>query len=298
MKLALLAILACLARAAVPCVIVDRSSVTAGDLSATISGFQEIAANRHLVWAPAPGLTRWLSATELRAIAAREGLTIQVGGGVCLQRQTVVFTEQQVVGALRERLPPLSEIRVVDYCRLPMMSGQLRFEARPAMLSTGENRWLHWKGMVIGDDRRSAPFWASVEVQIKRRVVRAARLIPAKTILSKEDLTEEVEQSSVVDFDPPPDLASLLGKECIRQIDARKVINRSWLRTPPLINRGQIVRVTVESGQARLGLDARALNSGNMGDTLLFMNGEGGRKFRAKVTGPGMAMVPMEVQSK
>ena|SRR5450759_3203010 len=120
MKLALSIILVCAVKADVGCLLVDQSSVTAGELAAAIPEFRAIAANRHLVWAPAPGLTRWLRAVELHQMAAREGVTVAAGLSVCLQRRTIVFSEEQVLSALRERLPTGSEIRIVDYCRLPM----------------------------------------------------------------------------------------------------------------------------------------------------------------------------------
>ena len=151
-------------------------------------------------------LTRGLRAAELCQIAVR-GVTVAAGVSVCLQRRTIVFSEEQVLGAVRAQLPTGADIRIVDYCRLPVMSGRLRFEARPAGPPAGEDRQFYWKGAVIGDDRKSVPFWASVQVRIERRVVRAARLIPAKAILTKEDLTEEIEQSRLVEGGPTPDLS-------------------------------------------------------------------------------------------
>ena len=65
-----------------------------------------------------------------------------------------------------------------------------------------------------------------------------------------------------------------------------------------MVRKGQTVRVTVESGHALLGLDARALNGGNKGDRLLIKNDESGKLFRAEITGPGKAVVRMEVQPK
>ena len=294
MKLAMFAILTCVAGAANPCLVVDRSSVTAGDLATVIPEFLTISASRHIVWAPAPGLTRWLRAPELRTIAARDAVAVAADTSVCLQRRTVVFSEEQIIVALRERLPQGAAIRIVDFCRLPTMSGRLRFGARPAVLPTGDGQTLLWKGAVVDDDRRTATFWASFQVRITRRVVRAARLIPAKAILTQEDLVEEIEESGVVDAHPTPDLSGLLGKEAGRRIAPRQLIDPRWLRTPQLISKGQTVRVVVESGQALLGLDARALTSGNRGDTLLFLNDGGGKKFRAEVTGPGKAVVRME----
>lgn len=291
MKLALVISLACSVWAESRCVVVDHSSVTAGDLAAAIPAFGVISVNRHLVWAPAPGLTRWLKPDELQKLAASAGETVSTAAAICVQRKSVVFTEAQVVAALEERLPVGSEVRVLDYCRLPMMSGQIRFETRPSVRPSGEKQRLHWKGSVVGDDRRTAPFWATVQVRVKRRAVRATRQIPVNAILCRDDLLEATEDASTVEAGPSPSLSELVGKETTRKIEPQQLIKSSWLRVPQLIRRGQTVRVMVESGQAKLGLDARALSGGNRGDTLMVKNDENGRTLRAEVTGPGEAAI-------
>lgn len=298
MKLVLVAIVAYSVRAEVGCVLVDQASVTAGDLAVAVPEFRAVASNRHLLWAPAPGLTRWLRSSDLQRIAAKEGVAVAAGASTCVQRRATVLSEDQVVSALLERLPAGSQVHVVDYCRLPMVSGQLRFEARPATLSASRNAPLYWRGTVIGSDRRTTPFWASVQIQTKRHIVRASRPIGAETILTEDDLTVAVEQSTMFETSRSPDLADLVGKETSRKIDAHQVIQSSWLRTPPLIRKGQSVRVMVESGLAVLALTAHALSGGKKGDVLLMKNDESGRTFRAEVVGPGKAAVRMEVQSK
>jgi len=298
MRLAILLFLATSTSARAACVIVDRSSVTAGDLASVVPEFRLIRADRRLLWAPVPGLTRLLSGPEVQQLAAKESLTIPAGTTVCLQRRTVLFSEEQVVAALRERLPAGAELRLVDYCRLPVMPGRLRFASRPLMRNAGGRPELHWKGVVIDDDQRTAPFWAVVQVLISRPVVRAVRLIPVNAIVAGDDLEETVERSSLIDSAPQLRLADLVGKEARRRIDAKQVIQLAWLREPLLIRKGQAVRVMVESGQTRLGLDARALNGGNRGETLLVKSEESGRMFRAQVTGPGMVAVRMEANAR
>ena len=298
MRLAILLFLGSSASAQAACVIVDRSSVTAGDLASVLPEFRLIRADRRLLWAPVPGLTRLLTGPEVQQLAAKESLTVPPGTTVCLQRRTVLFSEEQVVAALRERLPAGAELRLVDYCRLPVMPGRLRFASRPLIRNAGGRPELHWKGTVIDDDQRTAPFWAVVQVLISRQVVRAVRPIPVNTLLSGDDVAESVEQSSLVDDVPPLRLADLVGKEARRPIDAKQVIQLAWLREPLLIRKGQAVRVMVESGQTRLGLDGRALNGGNLGATLLVKSDENGRMFRAQVTGPGMVAVRMEANAR
>ena len=203
----------------------------------------------------------------------------------------MVFSEDQVAAALRERIPVDSELRVLDYCRLPLMSGRLRFDTKPTAGPASENNQVLWKGTVVGDDQRTVPFWATVQVRINRQVIRATRPIPANSILSSEDLTQDAEQSSTIETSQMLRISDLVGKETVRSIDPKQAIRLSWLRVPPLVRKGQTVRVVVESGKTVLALDARALNGGNQGDTVLIKNDENGRTFRAEITGPGKASV-------
>jgi flagella basal body P-ring formation protein FlgA len=179
-----------------------------------------------------------------------------------------------------------------------MTSGRLRFDTRPAVPLAGEKRSLRWKGKVIGEDGRTSPFWATVQLQIQRRVIRAVRAIPARSILAGEDVKETMEPFTFLPSDPSPDMSDLIGKETSRPIEAQQLIRSADLRVPQLVRVGQTVRVMVQSGQALLGLNARALNGGLKGDLLLVKNDLSGKTFKAEVTGPGTAMVRVETKAK
>src|SRR5512137_2914646 len=113
MKIGLISVLMCAAGAGAQCLPVDQSSVTAGVLASVVPAFSALPSDRHMVWAPAPGLVRWLRTAELQRLAAREGVIAEVVSGVCLQRKTVVFSQEQVTHALRERLPSDAGLQVV-----------------------------------------------------------------------------------------------------------------------------------------------------------------------------------------
>lgn len=298
MKLSLISVLTFTITTGAQCLPVDQSSVTAGVLASAVPAFRSVPADRHLVWAPAPGLIRWLRVAELQRLAAREGVIVEAAASICLQRKTAVFSEEQVTRALRERLPSDAGLQIIEYCRLPMMSGRLRFEAIPAAPPKGEQQVIRWKGAVVGEDGRTAPFWATVRLQMRRRVIRAARVIPARSILVEEDVLETIEPLTSFQRDPSPPLSELVGKETTREIGAQQLIRPADLRTPQLVRIGQSVRVLVESGRTRLGLDARALGSGFKGDVLLVRNDVSGRTFKAEITGPGTARVRVETKSK
>lgn len=298
MKIGVIAVLAFSLRGDGSCLVVSRSSVTAGELAGAYREFGAIPADRHILWAPVPGLTRWVRSAELGQLAARSGVNLSPMGDLCVQRKTAVFSEEQVVAALREQLPARAQIRVVDYLKLPVMSGRLAFERRAAARWGKADQALHWRGRVLDEDRRSVPFWALVQIQFERRVVRASRAIAANAVLTADDLSEVVERLSQVDTAPSATREEMIGREVSRRVNRDEVLNPAWLRPVPLVRSGQPVRVVAESGHARLGVDAHALASGHLGDTVLLRNDASGRTFRASVSGPGTAVVRMEIRSQ
>ncbi len=66
---------------------------------------------------------------------------------------------------------------------------------------------------------------------------------------------------------------------------------------PPDIARGSIVTVDVVNGFTHLKLTARAETAGNTGETVTLTNPQGLRRFRATITGPGLAQINLSATS-
>ena len=58
---------------------------------------------------------------------------------------------------------------------------------------------------------------------------------------------------------------------------------------PPQIVRGDPVRVEAVSGAAHVALESKAESGGRTGDLILLRNAGSGRRYQARVTGPGRA---------
>jgi flagella basal body P-ring formation protein FlgA len=63
------------------------------------------------------------------------------------------------------------------------------------------------------------------------------------------------------------------------------------LSDPKDVERGDVVEIRVTSGSAKLSIPAKALVGGRRGDQVVFTNPESGRKFTARIDGPGKASV-------
>jgi flagella basal body P-ring formation protein FlgA len=130
-----------------------------------------------------------------------------------------------------------------------------------------------------------------VRVLGNRNVVRALRNISAGAILNSQQLTSVPEQCnpfSVGDFET---LSFYVGKSLTRSIISGSRLDPGLVQDPPAVRRGDKVQVAVVSGSARLELEALADAAGYAGDSILFKNPSGSRRFRALITGSGRAEI-------
>jgi flagella basal body P-ring formation protein FlgA len=180
---------------------------------------------------------------------------------------------------------------------MPVPSGRLKFDRRMLGKPDGRDGFAMWRGSVVYDGAKTVPFWAKVRIRIRQRLVRAARVIPANSVLQSADLKESEEETAFTSEGAPPLLPELVGKETRREIQPGEIVRSASVRNRNDIQRGQTVEVIVESGDARIKTEAKALNSGNRGGSVLLTNAASGRVFRAQVTGPGAAGVQSDTQS-
>lgn len=278
------------------CVVVDRGRVLASDLAGAIPAMARVPPETLVGYAPAPGLTRWWRGPHLRAIALRFEATVGDLPDVCVERPARIATREEVVEALRRALPEQASLEIEDYCRLPIPDGRIEFNlkslARPAVTSPAG--LVLWRGRVAYEMNRSAPFWARVRVSIVRHGYWAARPIPQGRPIAEGDLTKAARTVSIFSPAPAAEAGEVIGRVARRALAEGAAMEPSALAAPPDVNAGDKLKVTVESGLARLVVDAKAATGGRRGDQILVENAQTGKRFKATVDGPGMAVVEME----
>ncbi|MGJ5820750.1 flagellar basal body P-ring formation chaperone FlgA [Paludibaculum fermentans] len=298
MKIPLLLALGCNIATASDCLQVDRLQVQAGDLAAKLPAFAGLPAGAVLGYTPAPGLRRFWSASQLNAMLARHGapvlpLTAQPPVTVCVERPSRTYTAQEVVQALRAALPPEARFELIDFCRLPMPTGELHFElkslARPAVQSTRES--LLWKGHVRYDAHRSAPFWANVRVSVPHEGFYAAADLPQGHVITPADIRHDTRLASPHDPKPATEEADLIGLVCRRTIRSGIPLRGDLLARPSAVAIGDDLQVIVESGSAQVKFQGRALATGRQGESILVENTQTGKRLKAFIEAPGQAII-------
>jgi flagella basal body P-ring formation protein FlgA len=280
----------------VRCVVVDSNRVLVRDVALEIPALSALPGELMLGYAPAPGMVRWWKGRHVQAVGFRHGIETGEVPDFCVERPSAPIREDEIDRVLRAMLPPGSRFHLVDFCRMPVPSGQLQFSlgvlVRPP--NPLPDSLLMWRGRVIFDKNRSAPFWAKVRISIHRQGVYAAHEIPQGKMIGPEDLRFEVREESLFSAVPETDPQRVSGKRSRRAIEAGAALTDALLVAPRDVNPGEVIEVQVQSGSASLKFNAQAVTGGHDGDQVLLLNQATGKRFKAVIAGKSRAVVSLE----
>ena len=278
------------------CIVVDGQNILARNLAAIYPAFFALEGDTTVSYAPAPGGRRTVAAAEISGWARSRGLTMQAQEGACFERAGFARTAKDYQEAIRTELRPskaTAEIEVLDFYSHILPPGRLELPTAGAALPPLEHpeTAFIWRGHLITSDGVAYPVWARVRILETQIIVRAARDLPAGTILEARQLTSAPQMwNPLLAADSEP-LSFYVGKSLRRSLSGGSPLYPRLVEVPPIIRRGDKVRVTVVNGSAHLELEASANGSGYLGDSVLLTNPAGSKNFRAIITGPGRAEI-------
>lgn len=278
------------------CTPVDGEYILAKHVASVYGEFRALDGNLTLSYAPMPGGRRTVSAAEISSWAAAHSLNVSVHESACFERSGVVLKADDYQSAIRAHLAPAAdrvEIEILDFYARVLPPGRLEMPISGAALPSDEhpeNAFL-WRGTLISSSGASYPVWARVRVNAARSVVRVVRSLPSGAVLDARDLKSAVERCDPFRLDDSETLRFFVGKSLVRSVTSSAVLTTRMVQEPPMIRPGERVRVAVLSGSARIEMEAVADAPGNVGDSIVFTNPSGSRRFKAVITGAGRAEV-------
>ncbi len=275
-----------------PCAIVEGDRILASDIAPHVPLFAELDPNLVAGFAPAPGSHRTFSGGQLRALAERSGISADgIVPGLCFERALATLTPERIQQAMLATLKTTTmKIRIVEFSRLPVPSGELEFPRaglKTPAASHPENPAL-WRGTVRYSPQHTVAVWARVRIEEERPVVIAVREIRAGAVISPDDFV--ILRRTIFPFEPHLETASdAVGRTARRTISSGSLISDDLMAIPPDIAPGQIVHVIASHGFTRITFDAVARSGGNKGNSIVLLNPESHLPFRAIVDGKGQA---------
>ena len=136
-----------------------------------------------------------------------------------------------------------------------------------------------------------APSWTlyvTVMIDVRMAVVVAARPITAGETLESDDLALRDEPVSLYAgrtvFYHPEDA---VGGLAVMSLPLGAILTESTIQQPIIVQAGQSIAVTAQSGDVDLSITGTAEEAGRVGDTIIVTNPSSGKRFPAVVTRSG-----------
>lgn len=277
-------LLLALAPAQSPCVEVGGGTVRVRDVLAAAPAFAALPADFVLGYAPAPGARRWI---KLPASSEE----------ICITRLLRPVTRERVLAAIEAAREAKGwrefTLELVAYPDGPLPEGNIRLDKAP--LRPGRNKrdpaLLLWQGALEYERTRTVPFPVEVRITSTRAVPIAAHALARGQMIQGSDVRIESRQIAGLAALAPGSSFSPVGMQTTRSIAAGEEILPTQVTRPGDVRQGDLVDVTVRSNRAVIRLEARSLATGRRGDWIVLENPATRRRFRARIEGPGQALV-------
>lgn len=287
-------ILALLLQISGPCVEVVGDRILAGDLAAAAPAFQKLDPATPLGYSPMAGIVRWLSRKEMAAAFGDGDETLDLPSRLCVVRRQSIPDELALLSAMQKVLPEDAEVSIVRRPDAPVPLGEYVF-APGGIRASGSPGVYHWRGRVQpAGGGRSVPLAVTVRIRIQRPVLVARRSLPVGSIIAEGDLAAEARDVGWPPPNPPESPREYLGWKTRRKLEAGDTVDPRWLAAPLAAKAGSRVSLMVEQNGARVRLDALALTGGRPGDTVFVKSPFTAARIRARLTGPGEAVLAAE----
>ena len=281
------------------CVRIEGGRIVSKDLAAVEPAFTSVPADSVIGLAPAAGLQRTLSPTELSRIAHSLGATVAVTQGICVERASELLTEARLRAAME---PVLSnqdvQIDIVDFSRYPVPIGELEFalSGLPRPSSSRPDAAVIWRGRVKFDERRTMTIWASVRISSEGAWVEAATPIAANMEIRADQVVLKSGRVYGLQAKSIADVNELIGRRLARSARAGQRITADMIGARRDVEPGDAVQVSVKSGLAMLRFDAQA-ETGGKTEQHVFVSTPNGRRMSGMVVAKGKVLVDVDKEN-
>jgi len=272
--------------------------IKAGDLAPVDPLLALLPSETFVAFAPTPGVRRVLTARETDLVARSSGMAFANVGSrpdeICFEVPVTAIDEAGIRAAMLSSLPVGAQLDITELPKELAPDGEIRFPLsgleppRPGLAQV-------WRGYVEYAGSRRSVLTARVRVTTEVQSIVTLVDLPASEPIPASALRIlSNETSNPADFTRTPvDLVieHYAGRAPGIRIHAGSAVQLSQLSEPPLVRQGDVVRIEVRSGPARLVFSGIAQQSGRRDALSLFRNPDSGKLFRARVQSPSLATV-------
>lgn len=217
------------------------------------------------------------------------GLALAIGFAPRAGADAAEALRSQVERYVRERVPvPPSSIEIP-----PLDGFAVAWEAPgevQVVLSSARESFLGNVPITIAvlvDGREAKRGVVTTRVRADRKVYLVGRPMRRGALVHREDLRVEVRDVSDIPSDAVLSPEKIIGHRTTRALGSGLVWQKSHLRMPQLVSRGQIVRLNFRTGALAIEGRGKAREDGRPGDRIRVVNVDSRREVVGTVTATG-----------
>jgi flagella basal body P-ring formation protein FlgA len=253
--------------------------------------------------APQPGQTRFVGIDYIRIRLKQAGvdtssMIFKGPSDVRITRQAAMLPTQQIQHAvemaIRSRMPwknedvTISEIAWDETVQLP--TGRLTYRVEPARNEDYLGRTIVALHLFV-DAEPVRKVWVNATISVMADVVTVIRPLGKHAYIQLADLSVERGDLSDLSSDTVRRIEDALGNRTTRAIYPQTVLQSSMFASPPLVRRGDIVKIVANSGPMIITATGMVKQQGCKGEMVRVVNTDSNRMITARVTGPGAVEV-------
>ncbi len=285
---------------------VDRESVRLSDLAsihgapgAPLAALGETA----VAQAPLPGKVRFLDRDAIRLRLRQAGHdmeAIEFSGAVDVRvtRQAAMLpaarVRSDVEAAIRQRMPwpddqvAIRDIRFDEDMQLP--TGRLTYRFAFNRNEDFLGRTIVALNLFI-DGEPFRRIWVNAVVSVMAEVVTVVRPLGKQQTIAPEDLALRRRELATLPSDVVRRMDAAIGNRTTRMIYPDTVLQTGMFVTPPLVRRGDIVKIIARSGPLTVTATGEVKEPGAKGELVRVINTDSNRSITARVTATGAVEV-------
>jgi flagellar basal body P-ring formation protein FlgA len=289
-----------------PAAVVDRETVCLGDIAALSGGSQSRSgelAKTVVARTLMPGQIRFVDLDYIRIRLKQTGfdpgaMTFQGPRTVRITRRAASLPAKEirraVKAAILSRMPwkeedvTIHDIRFDDSMALP--TGRLTYRIEPTPHEEYIGRTILGLRLFV-DGRPVRKLWVNATITVMAKVVTVIRPLGRYQHIQPADLALERRDLTKLPADTVRNLENAVGNRTTRMIYPHTVLESSMMTAPPLVRRGDIVKIIARSGPMTITATGLAKQQGSKGQMVHVANTDSRRVITARVTGPGTVEV-------
>jgi flagella basal body P-ring formation protein FlgA len=232
----------------------------------------------------------------LQAIVLTSALMLTAVAAAAADRVALIVEpiERAIEAHIRYRMPwnqadvTVRDIHIGDGIELP--GGKLTYRIVPARNEDYLGRTLLAVQLLVnGEPARK--IWAQAYVSVMTDVVMAVRPLGKRMRIDPDDVVLVRRDLAELAPDTIRRMDEAVGHRTTRTIYPNSVLEAGMITVPPVIRRGDIVRITASAAGMTITATGMAKQQGRIGEAVRVVNTDSNRIITARVTGPGAVAV-------